>query len=579
MAGLIDQFGNPLRAKPIAKPIATPTVVGQRPAAITTPIRGLNPASLGRMMAAADLGDSWAWQCMAAEIERRDLHYLGVLGTRKRVVSQLPITVTPADDSRKSKKIADWVRDWVETGLLANATFDMLDAIGKGWSVLEIDWALSPGNNRPRGFTYRPTRWTETSWQDGETILLRSPDGADSVPGIQDGPPLFGFDDLPAQNFVIHKHRSWSGLTINAGLTRAVAWAVMFKMFTMRDWAVFVQNYGLPMRVGLYGPEASQEDRDVLWQAVTDIAGSCAAIMPKGMEVQFVEPKNGAGSGDLHLERVRFLDDQISKAVLGQTGTTDSHQGAHASSSTHRLVQEDIERADATDLSWTANLQVVQPMVDFTFGPQEKYPVVRIGRPDEAPLSEIIALLQWGGPQGLKIRAQDIYDRAGLTPPEDGDIVVGQTASATPLQAPEDKPGMDKAPIDRPGRDKASTIREPQATDQGEPVQGADGKVALHTQLGRLLELHVQAEGPRVIEMMTQRLAREAGRGLGEMTEAVRREIDRAESLDDLEARLKSLNLPDQAFADAMAQGIALAQLAGQAMVLDQVGSDARRDD
>ncbi len=49
-------------------------------------------------------------------------------------------------------------------------------------------------------------------------------------------------------------------------------------------------------------------------------------------------------------------------------------------------MQEDIERADAADVSGTLNEQLIPNIVAFNFGPQDVYPTVRIGRPDEVPL-------------------------------------------------------------------------------------------------------------------------------------------------------------------------------------------------
>jgi len=568
---ILDQYGRPFPAEALARPVATPTVIGMRPAVVHTPIVGLNPASLGALMAAADSGNSQAWQELAAEIERRDLHYLGVLGTRKRSVAQLPMTVSNKDESKRGNKIADWVRDWIDTDVLRAALFDLLDGIGKGWSVLEIEWAIEPGNNRPQRLIYRPQRWFEPDYQDGDRILMRSDYGAGETPGIDGAPALPGLVEIQPEKFVVHRHPSWSGLTIQSGLTRAVAWAVMFKMFTLRDWSVFVQNYGLPMRVGRYGPESSPEDRDVLWQAVTDIAGSCAAIMPKGMEVDFIEPKNGAGANDLHQRRVDWLDQQISKAVLGQTGTADSRQGAHASGAIHRLVQEDIERADAMLLAATLNEQVIRRMVDFSFGPQKIYPRLSIGRPDEPDLAIVIGAVQNLGPQGFKVRAQDLYDKLSLNPPDDGDEIVGIIAQVQPVTSPEDKEAQIDPPADHAARAPASTDRQPAARDQQALHEPGDD-VAMHARIGRLLHLHVREEGPHIVELMTRRLARDASRGLGRMTDAVRAAVESADSIADLETRLKRLDLPGDAFADAMAQGIAIAQMAGQASALEQLG-------
>ena len=60
------------------------------------------------------------------------------------------------------------------------------------------------------------------------------------------------------------------------------------------------------------------DDRRVLLQAVRDISTDAAAIIPKEMEIEFVEVAGGTGNG-LFSAKAEYLDKQISKGVLGQT--------------------------------------------------------------------------------------------------------------------------------------------------------------------------------------------------------------------------------------------------------------------
>lgn len=152
MAQLLDQYGKPVRTSDLTRQVSGPTMLGQRPAIITTPIGGLTPATLAALLNAADTGDSLAWLECAEELERRDLHYLGVLNTRKRTIAQLPITVTPASDDDAHKKHADFVSAWLDRGVLEKSLFDMMDAVGKGWSVHEIVWHAEAGNYYPRNW-------------------------------------------------------------------------------------------------------------------------------------------------------------------------------------------------------------------------------------------------------------------------------------------------------------------------------------------------------------------------------------------------------------------------------------------
>lgn len=563
MAQILDQFGKPIPPSAFANRVSDPTMLADRPAVANTSIRALDPATLGEALRAADQGESLLWMEIAEEIERRDGHYLGVLSTRKSTVANLPITVTPASDKPAHKRHAAFVQDWVDRGILEVAAFDMLDAIGKGRSTHEIVWHAEAGNYWPQQLLFRPARWFEVSAQDGNTILMRNTDTIGAPPSVADGTRQIGFSPLEPHRFVNHVHPLWSGLTMHAGLSRLAVWYVMFKMFTVRDWGIFVQNYGLPIRLGRYGPDASDQDRNVLWRAVCDFAGSLGIMVPKGMDFEFVEPKNGAGSNDVHQRRAEFCNSELSKAVLGQTGTTDSKQGAHASGAIHRMVQEDIERLDARLLSVTATRQLAIPMVSFTFGPQDKYPFIRFGRPDEVPLEELVKLIQFAGPQGLKFRAQDFYDRTGLKAPQEGDDVFGLVAQAQPIQSAHVLPAQDRPAQDMPPKAPPPTTTSPQAENQQE--------ITLHSRVEKLVAGRIK-QNAGVVDMITGKVADMAAKGLALMTGEVLEQFQQASSMDDLAHRLSGLHLTDEEFADAIANGLMMAELAGQAEAMERMG-------
>lgn len=568
---LLDQFANPIKPAVLTTPVAAADFFGLRPAIIETPFSGLDPAILGEAMAAADRGDSLAWQALAELIEERDAHYQGVLGTRKRSVAQLPITVDPVSDAPEHKRHAEWVEDWLRLGLIEQHAEDFLDGIGKGWSVHELDWTLEPGFNRITALHWRPQRWFEVSYQDGETILVRENNAVPAPASVPDGPVQAGFVPMPALKFCVHRHKSWSGLTMRSGLARTAAFLVMAKHFTSRDWGLFVQSYGMPLRIGKYGLGASDEDRRVLKRAVFDLYGAGAAIIPESMLVEFIEPKHGAGSNDIHQRRCEWIDSQLSKLVLGQTGTSDSKQGAHASGSVHRLVQEDIERSDARLLTQTINTQLIQPMIALTFGPQKmgQYPRVRIGRPDEEPIEAITAAVQWMGPQGLTLRATEVRQRLGFTDPDedDTDIIGGRTPAAPPARAAHVLPAQD-----RPDETIPPTV--PAPSGDSAPDNTTSGKVSLHAQLGQVLIRHTRDNGPGLVSALSASAARECAEGFAALCKPAQEAYERAGSLEAFRAELEALKLPEDQLAEAMANAILVSELAGEAMILDQMQRD-----
>ncbi len=573
---LIDQFGVPIPPDQIARlreKQATATLAGVRPVMSGSPADGMTPRKLSAIHRAAAEGSSLAAMELAEDIEERDLHYLAVLSTRRRQVAQLPIQVEAVSEDPEHEQHAELVRCWIKRGMLENALFDMLDAIGKGFSVTEIDWEVGPDGILPRALDYRSPRWFEVSRADGETVLMRDLSVAALsqqmlVAGIAALPAAIypgqiGLVELAPHKFIVHRHKAKSGILLRAGVARIASWAWMYKAFTLRDWAVFVQNYGMPIRVGRYGPESSPADRDVLWSAVANIAGDCAAIIPRSMEIEFQKMEGAAASSELYERRCNWLDMQVSKLVLGQTTTTDAVSGGHAVAKEHRLVQEDIERADARALSVSVSEQLVPLLIAFNFpayvqGGGREYPRVLIGRPDETPLSEVVNTLQWLGPQGLTVTAKQLRERLGFDEPAEGDEVVGGAPPApAPAVSPPHLSHTKDAPFDarKEGADKPPS------------EQVARQSLQLRTALPAALD-------PELIDGLTRRLSLDAQGALQGLTDQVLAAIEAAADMQDLWDRLEQLQLDPAAFQAAMQRGIAVGFLTGQAALLDEIRGD-----
>ncbi|WP_018701410.1 DUF935 domain-containing protein [Amorphus coralli] len=524
MAQLLDQYGQPIKKRELGKPVAGPTLGGVRPVISGHPAEGLTPRRLARIHKAAAEGDPLAYFELAEDIEERDLHYLGVLSTRKRSVAQLPMTVTPASDDAEHKKHAELVQSWINDEILAAALFDMLDAIGKGFSVMEIDWRYHMGHLCPRELIYRPQRWFMFDRDDGETVLLRE--------GVAGEP-------LQPHLFAVHRHRSKSGLTVRSGLARVASWAWMYKSFTLKDWAIFTQNFGMPIRIGKFGPNASEEEKDVLWRAVSNIAGDCAAIIPASMVIEFEEVDAKTSSSELYEKRADWMDRQVSKAVLGQTTTTDAISGGHAVSQEHRLVQEDIERSDAAIVSATVNSQIVPNLVAFNFGPQDRYPKVRIGRPDEVPLEQFATAFDKVAKHGVTAPLSYMRGRLGIPEPKEGDeLVGGRRAVSIPPGDPGDEPET------KPSTNAARRL---------------------------LASRMAREDQDALVDRMTRRLEEETAGVMAGLAGEIRAVLEEATDMADAARRLARMNLSADALADALARGMALAEITGRASLIDDL--------
>lgn len=431
---ILGPDGRPFDRSSLEEEHGGPTLTGVRSILSDHPAAGLTPARLAALLRDSEQGDATAYLELAEDMEERDLHYGGVLRTRKLSVSQLPVTVEAAGTDAAAIKAADLVRAWLNAFDVEDMGFDLCDGLGKGFGAVELMWELSGGEWRPAEALYRQPSWFQFDRLNGRTLRLR--DGS------------AGGADLAAYKWLVHRPRTKSGLPIRGGLARAAAWAFLFKSYGVKDWVIFAETYGHPLRLGKYGPEASAADRSVLLRAVRDIGSDAAAIIPKSMDVEFVKAEGSQTSASVYEDLCEFWDRQVSKAVLGQTATTDAIAGGHAVGQEHRLVQEDIERADARQLAATLNRQLVPALVSFNLGPQSAYPKIVIGRPDEADTDKLVKWVQALVPLGLKVSMAEVRDKIGLADPDDGEELLtagGPAAAASPAPQPAAQPGSTKA--------------------------------------------------------------------------------------------------------------------------------------
>lgn len=418
-----DAYGRPVDLKALKTEQAAPTSASVRRHDALHPAAGLTPGRLARVLRDSIDGDPEQYLALAEDMEERDNHYAGVLSIRKRQVAGLEVTVEAAGDDAASQEHADLARQVVGRDAFEDEQTDMLDAIPKGFSNTEIIWDTSERQWMPKALKWRDPRWFTFDPNDGETPLLREAGGP---------VPLNPFQ------WIRHSAKVKSGLPIRGGIARAVAWTFLFKSYTVKDWAIFVEAYGQPLRLGKYDSNASERDKDILLEAVTNIGADYAAIIPQSMTVDFIKAEI-SGSHALYLERADWLDRQVSKVVLGQTATTDAIKGGYAVGKTHDGVREDIERADAKQLAATLNRDLIRPLIDLNFGPQLAYPKIRIGRPDVVDVEKFMGNVEKFVRMGGKVGMSTVRDKIGVPDPDKDEELLRAPGAAPPAADAQDE--------------------------------------------------------------------------------------------------------------------------------------------
>ena len=375
---------------------------------------GLTPQRLAGILSAAADGDTHSYLTLAEEMEERDPHYSSVLRTRKLAVAGLPVTVTAGGEDKQATNLAESVRQLTDTPRFHELIDNSLDALGKGFSVSEIIWDRS-------GKTWEPA---EYRWRDPRFFMFH-PDRPFEIRLIDESDTTHGLP-LPQHKFIIHQPRLKSGLALRGGLARLVAFSYVCKMYGMRDWLSFAEIYGIPLRLGKYGPASSPDDRKILRTAVANIGSDAAAILPESMQIEFQQINQAAGASEVFARLVEWLDRQVSKAVLGQTMTTDDGS-SRAQATVHDSVRQDIIDADASQLAATLNRDLVRSYIDINYGPQDVYPRIEISVPEQEDLATLADNLSKLVPLGLRVSGAEVRAKLGLSEPDSDAEVLGAT--------------------------------------------------------------------------------------------------------------------------------------------------------
>nr|WP_276613132.1 DUF935 family protein [Salipiger aestuarii] len=420
---------------------------------------------MAAILRAAEMGDATAYLELAEQMEEKDLHYSAVLGVRKRAIRSLELHVEPGDETDGAAELAEVTRKVLNSAAVRTTLIDVMDAIGKSYSVCEIVWARIGGALTIADLEWVDPRWFEFDKDNGRHLYLR--DNAGPQP-------------LRPDSYVIHMAKAKSGLPIRGGLARLAAWGYLFKNYTIKDWHIFCEAYGHPLRLGKYDASASPQDRQTLLRAVRQIGVDMAAIIPQSMDVDIVSASQ-AGSDKLYEGNARWWDEQLSKGVLGQVATTDAIAGGHAVGKIHEAVRDDIRDADAEQLAATLQRDIAGALRRVLFRADRAVPLpnIRFEMEDAVDAQALLNLIE-KRPPGLRIATADVYRAFNLRQPDDDEEVLGDPAVATP-------------PADPPVRIAASRDDTPAPKDSIDALVDAlisegDLEEAMQSEIGPLLE-------------------------------------------------------------------------------------------
>ena len=352
----------------------------------------------------------------------RDAHLYSVMQTRKLSVVGKEWSIEPASDDARDIEIAEFVEQNFKEINFDRACEELLDGLLKGFKPSEIMWDYSEGQIQIKEFRGRdPRRFTFGLEND-----LRLLTWADMIYG----------EEIPDRKFQLFRFGSKNNNPFGTGLGQKCYWPVWFKKNGIKFWMIFSEKFGMPTIVGKYPSGTEKDKQDNLLDACKAIQTDTAIKIPENMEIALLEATR-ATSINTYETLCTFMDLQISKAVLGQTLTTEiGDKGSYAASQTHEEVRQDILKSDSDSLCEYLNNQSIKWLVDYNFPDIKKYPKIwKRTEPEKdlKPLAErdVILIRDLKLPTATKY----LYDTYGIPAPEEGEelITIPQSSGFPPL--------------------------------------------------------------------------------------------------------------------------------------------------
>ncbi|MBM4274583.1 MAG: DUF935 domain-containing protein [Deltaproteobacteria bacterium] len=381
----------------------------------TYPSAGLTPGRLAEIFREADQGFVYRQMELFEEMEEKDAHLAAILQTRKMAVLSLDYEVLPDAKSPEEEKVADFVGEMLYRvpGLEA-AFLDLLDAIGKGFALSEILWEVAGGQ-----------AWVaDLRWIPQKQVIF----GEDSRPRLLTEAGDWRGMDLPPWKVVYHRYKARSGYPSRAGVLRVVGWMYLLKNYALKDWAAFNEVFGMPLRLGKYDPTAAPAEREALIQAIRNLGSDAAGVISKTTEIEFVEAASRSGVNP-YQAMAEFCNREMSKAVLGQTLTTDTAgaTGTYAAARVHAQVRRDLVEADAQALAATLREQLLRPLVGFNFGWDRPLPWLRFKFEEEQDLKTLSEVYLNLAEMGMPFTVEHVSQRFGIPAPGSGEELIKRT--------------------------------------------------------------------------------------------------------------------------------------------------------
>jgi phage gp29-like protein len=421
--------------------------------------RALNLDVIETALRSADWGNMRLLTDLSRETIDTDPHLASVLNKRFGAITALPWEVRPAEgngiDIEKARFYADVVRAQLKQLPNFAARINQLAwGLYDGRAALENEWFMTaslPGITVPTHPKFGTVSWMvkDLGWIHPRRLHF----GPDRELRVYDDLIVGNFGKYgialrdEAFKFIFWTPQLFGDYPEREGLARRSLYWSFFKRFAARDRMILTELYGKPWR-WLEVDNDSDADTTDLESAddiLQNVGGNTSFRCPRGTKFKVEQP--GKGAGEVHQDVIVESDKQISKLVLGQTGTTDANPAGLNNNQANVMQDEQfmLLMLDSVMMSEVIETYLTDAIIELNFGQMEvsHAPTFRLRADVPLDRAKEIARLDAALRARLEISVSEAYELSGFrVPKKDEPVIKLETPPLHPLavQPPPERP-------------------------------------------------------------------------------------------------------------------------------------------
>ncbi len=285
-----------------------------------------------------------------------DPHLFSTVQQRKAGVLSLNWELQRQNSSQNE---FDLINEFLNTLNLENLIDQILNTPLFGFTVFEIVWEKQGNYLIPNRIDEKPQEWF--FFDQANNLNLKK-----NLNSIR-----YEGEIVSPLKFILVQHKPTYQNPYGERLLSRCFWPVTFKRGGLKFWITFTEKYGNPFLIGKLPRGSSQQDIDKLLESLGNMIQDAVAVIPDDSSIDIKEAQRST-SVEVFRELMNFMNNEISKAILTQTLTTEVQDtGTYAASKTMQSMLEKIHGADKRLVERTIN-KIIDLIYIINFNSTEK---------------------------------------------------------------------------------------------------------------------------------------------------------------------------------------------------------------